>query len=78
MKKPWSFQLFFVFSGSPWYSKVRSPICIQTVPTEPAGSSLPASSRTLITLLGQALPTVPGLLSQSCGLATVPPPSVAA
>jgi hypothetical protein len=44
----------------------------------PMGTSLPASSTIRISAFGHALPTVPGYFIHSCGVTSVPPPSVAA
>ena len=48
------------------------------VPGTPGGHLSPSSPATMTSLIGHGLPTVPGLASQSCGVASVPPPSVAA
>ena len=48
------------------------------VPGVPGGQSAPFSSAIMISLIGHALPTVPGRVFQSSGEAIVPPPSVAA
>ena len=48
------------------------------MPGLPGGHSAPSSSAIITSLTGQGRPTVPGRSSQSCGVASVPPPSVAA
>ena len=67
-----------VLPGSPEYSKSVMSIFMYTTPGTPGGQLFPSSSATMIWLTGQAVPTVPGWASQSCGVASVPPPSVAA
>ena len=61
VKKP-SFQLSLVFFLSLWYSNAAAPGgLIHTVPGVPGGTSLPSSSRILISAVGHGWPTVPGL-----------------
>ncbi|CAM5742626.1 hypothetical protein SALBM311S_07397 [Streptomyces alboniger] len=48
------------------------------MPSSPGGSRLPSSSKIASSLIGQALPTVPGFYSESSAVAKAPPPSLAA
>ena len=67
-----------VLAESPLYTNSGSVIRMYTAPGTPGGHSFPSSSAIMISLVGHGLPTVPGRASQSCGVAIVPPPSVAA
>ena len=78
VKNPRS-RLAAVLSGSPLYTKSGSAHPhVDGARRPPGGHSLPSSSAIMISLTGHGLPTVPGRASQSCGVAIVPPPSVAA
>ena len=68
--------------SSPCRRGTRSPACaelhVDGADLRRPAARLPSSSRMRISELGQALPTVPGYSSHSCGVTSVPPPSLAA
>ena len=55
-----------------------SRMAMYTVPIWLASSRLPSSSKMAISEIGHGLPTVPGLVSHSSVVTSVPPPSEAA
>jgi len=65
-------------AGSSLYTKSGMVIRRYTAPATPGGHAFPSSSAIMTSLAGHGRPTVPGRASQSCGVAIVPPPSVAA